>query len=256
MSAKESPEAAIAAIAPLRQEAGEPGYEPLHQAIARRIRDAVLDGRLAPGERIRQEALARRLGVSRIPVREALRQLEVEGIITLVPHSGARVARLDFAEHLELYRLREVLEPVAVAASTPHLDERRLAELRELAERIERSAHDPQAWLRYDRAFHLVTYSAAPMPRLISLIDSFWNTTQQYRRAFLLTLDERSVQVVHSEHRLILDALERRDADDAEQRQRAHIRRTRVTLMAHADLFDLASRPADTAAEPTKETPL
>jgi DNA-binding GntR family transcriptional regulator len=266
MSAKESPEAAIAAIAPLRHVAGEatdevvverhpgePGYEPLGQAIARRVRDAVLDGRLAPGTRIRQEALAQRLGVSRIPVREALRQLETEGIVTLVPHSGARVARLDFDEHLELYRLREALEPIAVAASVPHLTEERLAELDELAGRIEETADDPKAWLHYDRAFHLATYAAAPMPRLVHLIDGFWNTTQQYRRAFLLTLDAHSVSLVHAEHRLILDALVRRDASDAEQRQRQHIRRTRVTLMAHSHLFDMASPSAD---PPSKETPL
>jgi DNA-binding GntR family transcriptional regulator len=82
------------------------------------------------------------------------------------------------------------------------------------------------------------------------MIEGFWNTTQQYRRAFLMTLDERHLDLVHDEHRLILDALERHDPFDAEMRQRSHIRRTRTTLLRHAELFDSVS-PVD---PPAKET--
>lgn len=264
MPAHQPPEAAIAAIGPLDAHAaatvagGAPvDYEPMGDAIARRIREAILGGSLAPGARIRQEALARQLGVSRIPVREALRLLEAEGLLLLTPRSGARVAHLDFDEHLELYRLREALEPIAIAESVPHLTPERLGQLRELLDRIDGASEDPLTWLHYDRAFHLATYADAPLPRLRRLIEGFWNTTQQYRRAFLLTLDARGVALVNAEHRLILDALERGDAGDAEQRQRVHIRRTRVTLMAHADLFDMATAD-DLAATRTrsKETTL
>jgi DNA-binding GntR family transcriptional regulator len=232
-------EAAIATIVPLVGEsARDDGYEPMGQAIARRVRDAILDGRFKPGARIRQEALARQLGVSRIPVREALRQLESEGLVTLVPHSGARVARLDFDEHLELYRIREAIEPMAIAASAPHLSDEQIDELTHLVERIEASADDPQAWLVYDRRFHLASYAAAPLPRVLSMIEEFWNTTQHYRRAYLGTLGPAPLEVVNLEHRLILDALKRRDAADAETRQRSHIRRTRMTLTDHAEVFD------------------
>jgi DNA-binding GntR family transcriptional regulator len=264
MSAHQPPEAAIAAIQPLGAPAsatvaGDPAtdYEPKGEAIARRIRAAILGGQLAPGARIRQEALARQLGVSRIPVREALRQLEAEGLLLLTPHSGARVARLDFDEHLELYQLREALEPVALAESAPRVTPERLDQMRELLDRIDHAADDPLTWLGYDRAFHLASYADAPMPRLLRLIESFWNTTQQYRRAFLLTLDARGIELVNAEHRLILAALERGDATDAEQRQRSHIRRTRVTLMAQADLFDMATA-ADPAIDqhPSKEPTL
>src|SRR5215216_991413 len=108
----EPPEALIAAIETdeTLPEATRGRYEPLAEAVARQIRAAIIDGRLEPGTRVRQEEIARRLGTSRIPVREALRQLEMEGLVTLVPHVGARVALLDFGEYTELYRMREAVE--------------------------------------------------------------------------------------------------------------------------------------------------
>jgi DNA-binding GntR family transcriptional regulator len=214
------------------------GYEPLGQAIARVVREAIHDGRLRPGTPIRQEALAKRLGASRIPVREALRQLESEGLVTLVPHSGARVARLDIAEHVEIYRIREALEPIAIAESATRLTEEQLAELRDLAAVIEASQADPNLWIRHDRTFHLATYAAAPLPRLLRMINEFWNSTQHYRRAHLSTFTAQTFEIIHLEHRMILEALERHDPVDAEQRQRSHIRRTRLDLTAHAELFE------------------
>ena len=226
-------------IDPLPDHRGTPGrpYEPVGHAIARQLRAAIIEGRLPPGARIRQEALAQRFGTSRIPVREALNLLESEGLVVLVPHSGARVARLEFAELTELYRIREALEPLAIRESTPLLTDVQLTELRELAERVEQSAGEPHEWLECDRAFHVGSYAAAPLPRVLTLIESLWNTTQQYRRAYLGTLDVRQLELVDAEHRLILDALERRDAEEAETLQRSHIRRTRITLIEHAELF-------------------
>jgi DNA-binding GntR family transcriptional regulator len=212
------------------------GYEPMASVVARSVREAILDGRLEPGERIRQEDIARRLGTSRIPVREALRQLETEGLVSLVPHSGARVAVLDYERFSELYRLREVVEPMAIAESASRLSDAQLAHLAELADVIRESAGDPPRWLEADRRFHLESYAAAPLPRVLSLIEGFWNQTQQYRRAYLYTVQPQ-IEIVTAEHRLILEALERRDPQDAADLQRVHIRRTRLTLTPHSELF-------------------
>lgn len=226
--------AAIVAIDPISPAPNE-DREPLGQAIAARLREAILDGRLAPGTPIRQEALAQQLGTSRIPVREALRQLESEGLLTLVPHSGARVARLDLNELIELYRIREALEPMAIAESAIRLSTSQLVELRGLATLIEASRDDLQAWIRHDRTFHLLSYGAAPFPHLLRMVHGFWNTTQQYRRAHVSRFDDRTFEIIHMEHRMILDALERRDPLDAADRQRSHIRRTRLSLTERAD---------------------
>jgi DNA-binding GntR family transcriptional regulator len=212
------------------------GYEPMAMVVARSIREAILDGRLRPGERIRQEDIARRLGTSRIPVREALRQLETEGLVTLVPHSGARVAVMDFDRFTELYRLREAVEPMAIGESASRLTHEQLDHLRKLVLIVEQTSDDPLRWLEADRRFHLESYAAAPLPRVLSMIEGFWNQSQQYRRAYLYTV-RTGIDVVHYEHRLILEALERRDAEDAANLQRLHIRRTRTTLAPHPELF-------------------
>jgi DNA-binding GntR family transcriptional regulator len=214
------------------------GYEPISNTILRGVRELILDGRLQPGERIRQEQLASEYGVSRIPVREALRQLENEGLVTLVPHSGARVARVVFVECVELYRMREALEPVVLAASVALLDDEQIAGIRRQLEAVEGAAGDPQRWLALDRDLHLATYAAAPWPRALKLVEGFWNQTQQYRRAYIAELPPERIEIVHLEHRLILDAIERRDGDDAGERQRQHIRRTRVGLLERAELFN------------------
>ncbi len=233
----------IESITPIDAVANGDRQEPLGQAIAARLREAIMDGHLLPGTPIRQEALAQHLGTSRIPVREALRQLESEGMLTLVPHSGARVARLDLNEHIELYRIREALEPMAIAESAKHLTDGQLRELRELAVLIEASREDQQAWIRHDRTFHLLTYAAAPFPRLLRMIHGFWNSSQQYRRVHVSAFDDHTFDVIHMEHQMILDALERHDPLDASERQRSHIRRTRLDLTARAE--DVFGEPVD-----------
>jgi DNA-binding GntR family transcriptional regulator len=172
-----------------------------------------------------------------------LRTLENEGLVNLTPRSGARVARLDYAEHAELYRIREELEPLALAESTPHLSDEALAHLHTLKLQIERS-RDPGVWLVLDRQFHLASYAAAPMSRLLKMIEGFWNTTQQYRRVYYCMVaaewspDDPALPMTHVDHCMLLDALERRDATDASSMMRAHIRRTRLTLAASQHLFD------------------
>jgi DNA-binding GntR family transcriptional regulator len=202
------------------------------------LRDAILDGRLRPGRRISQAGIADELGTSRVPVREALRRLEIEGLVTLVPRSGAWVSKLSFEEYTEVYTIREWLEPPALAASVPHLADEAIAALAALVDGME-AASEPTAWLDLDRRFHLLSYGGAPLPRLRRMIEGFWNTTQQYRRAHLSYLtSSRDLTLVHAEHRLLYAAIGRRDAVGAEQVLRSHIRRTRLDLARSPELFD------------------
>lgn len=236
-------------------ERGADGYEPMGHAIARHVREAILDGRLHPGSRIRQEALARHLGVSRIPVREALRQLEAEGLVELRPHSGARVARMDLAEHIELYRIREALEPIVIAESAARLTDEQIDRLSELVDEIEVAGDDLKRWLECDRRFHLQSYAAAPRPRMLQMIEEFWNTSQHYRRAHISRLDPEELRLVNYEHRLILDALRRRDPGEAEMRQRMHLRRTRMALGLHREIFESGSDDTSSPGGPPVTIP-
>jgi DNA-binding GntR family transcriptional regulator len=133
------------------------------------LRDAILAGKLRPGSRVRQEELASEFGISRIPVREALRQLESEGLVILVPNSGAWISRLDRAECIEIYKIRERLEPLALQESSVNLSASQLETLEDLVDRIEAS-DDADEFLRLDREFHLLSYEGADMPQLRHMI--------------------------------------------------------------------------------------
>lgn len=204
--------------------------------IAVSLRDAILRGAYAPGARIRQEDVAAEFGASRLPVREALRILESDGLVTLVANTGAWVAHLSLDECQELYQIRERIEPLLLRYSLPGLDTETLDRLGDLADRMQ-DGTDLEAFLRLDREFHLLSYSAARTSVLGDTVQRLWNSTQHYRRAFTLLLGPDANRAVHYEHQLLVAALRRGDADDAERVLFGHIRRTRLELLKHPELF-------------------
>lgn len=204
------------------------------------IRELILSGELHPGVRIGQDALATRFGTSRLPVRDALRQLESEGLVILTPNSSARVAKLELRECTEIYKIRELIEPLALAESIPNMSDEQVAELETAVSEIELT-RDSDVFLKLDREFHLSSYRAANMPQLESLVQRFWNTTQHYRRAYTKMVWEQGNWIINSEHRLQIEAIKRRDAVDAGQILKMHIRRTRQALARHPELFDSPS---------------
>jgi DNA-binding GntR family transcriptional regulator len=210
--------------------------------IADSLRAAILDGSYLPGERIRQEEVAARSGASRIPVREALRMLHSEGLVTLVANSGAWVTRLTLAECVETYLIRERLEPLLLRTSLPNLDDATVDRLGRLATEMESGA-GIDAFMRDDREFHLSSYAGAASGEMWQIIGRMWNTTQHYRREFTKiaagpsTPQKPGLSVTHLEHRLLLDCVRRRDADDAERVLVTHIRRTRLELEKHPEIF-------------------
>ena len=205
--------------------------------VAAYLREEILHGRLRPGDRIRQEEVADRLGASRLPVREALRMLEAEGLTEHEPHKGARVPRLTRHEVEVVYRMRERLEPLALVESLPALTEVDHERLDEVQRRIEANT-DIELFLDLDREFHMLTYSGCAIDPLNAMVTRLWNSTQHYRRAYVQLGGRARMWVVNSEHRLILDAIVRRDPTDAERYLEGHIRRTRIELGRHPGVFD------------------
>jgi DNA-binding GntR family transcriptional regulator len=208
--------------------------------IAESLRTAILDGSYAPGERIRQEDVAARSGASRIPVREALRMLAAEGLVTLVANSGAWVTRLTMAECTETYLIRERLEPLLLRTSMPFLEDAAIGRLAELAAAMEATSSVDE-FMRADREFHLSSYAGAAPGETWHIIHRMWNTTQHYRREFTTRAargdSDGGLDVTHLEHRLLLDCVRRQDADDAERVLVTHIRRTRLALQKHPEIF-------------------
>lgn len=204
----------------------------LSARIADEIRSAVLSGEMRPGMRIRQELLAAKYGASRIPVREALKQLENEGLVVLAPNRGAWIADVNSEESIEVYKIREVVEPLAITESVPNLSDADIASLDETVRELERVT-TLEGYIQLDREFHLRTYSRARMPQLLAMIERYWNSTQHFRREFVSeTLARDGLPFSDPQHLLLMDAIRGRDAQGASSMVHLHIRRTRLLIQA------------------------
>jgi DNA-binding GntR family transcriptional regulator len=205
--------------------------------VADELRQAILHGVYPPGTRLRQEELASQYGASRVPVREALRILESDGLVTTVANAGAWIARLSLDECVELYQVRERIEPLLLRYSLPQLTDTQIERLAELAELMQQS-RDVERFLELDREFHLGSYAGAGTTFLGPTVERLWNTTQHYRRAFTRLLDDESNRIVHDEHHMLVAAIRDRDTAEAERVLLGHIRRTRRQLARHPEVFE------------------
>lgn len=206
------------------------------QRVAEAIAARILSGELAPGTRIKQEELAAELGASRVPVREALRILESRGLVGLRANSGAWVAEMTPGDLSLSYQIRERVEPLLLLDSLPRLTEADIAELHKTQEAIE-ATDDVEEFLALDRTLHWISYRGHQTTLLATMVERLWDTTQHYRREFVRLSGGSSSWVTNSEHRLLIEAIERRDPSAAEDVLALHIRRTRVELGKHSELF-------------------
>lgn len=205
--------------------------------IAERLRDRILSGDLKPGARVRQEVIAAEFGASRIPVRGALRILEADGLITIKANSGAWVSQFSLAECEEIYRIRELIEPMLVQLSRPNLRPEDLDRLDQLCTLMEREG-DTRAFVRLDREFHDLTFSGAETIVLAEIEQRLWNMTQPYRLAFTRLVTMQGLSVIHEEHRMMARALRAGDDEHVALVLNSHIRRTRAQLAEHPEVFD------------------
>jgi DNA-binding GntR family transcriptional regulator len=192
----------------------------IQQAVADAVRTRVISGQLPAGTRIDQDALAAEFSVSRMPVREALRQLGAEGFVTIVPHRGAIVTALSPAEVEEIYEIRAALEGVAARHASQALTADELDRLRKVLAAM-RNEKEIDTWVALNAEFHNAINQASMRPRLLELIQRFREQSQPYIRLYVQRL-HKSAQA-RKEHRAILEALAGRDADRAEAAVRAHL---------------------------------
>ncbi|GAA4013550.1 GntR family transcriptional regulator [Streptomyces plumbiresistens] len=185
------------------------------QFVLGELRKAITSGQLKPGAPIRQEALAERLGVSRVPLREALKTLEAEALVVHEVHRGYFVAELSLADLREVYRLREILEAEAVRQASGRMDGAALKAMEAAQREVEEAADagDVSAMAAANRRFHFALYEASAMPRLVRLITGLWDATDAYRSLYYVESANRDHVV--REHRTILDAVRSGEAEDA-----------------------------------------
>jgi DNA-binding GntR family transcriptional regulator len=168
-------------------------------AVAEALRVSILSGELEAGQRLNLDAIAEQLGVSRMPVREAVKQLEGEGLVTIYPHRGIEVSRLKLADIEEIFDLRVLLEGHAVARAVPRLTAENLAVMEVALHWMDRADISPRVWMDQNRIFHDVVNLACGSPRLIALIASLRDNVERYIRAYLTVRGREHPQRQHHE---------------------------------------------------------
>ncbi|QMU96915.1 GntR family transcriptional regulator [Microbacterium esteraromaticum] len=183
------------------------------QYVLDELRRAIIRRELKPGEPIRQDALADRLGVSRVPLREALKILEGEGQVLYLPRRGYQIVDLSMADLVEVYHLRAILETEAIRLGVPALGDEDLDELEQLQDEIEAAGAvgDVITMSAANRRFHFLVFDLAGMPRLSRMIRNLWETTDAYRSLYYADVDNRAH--VRAEHRAIVEAARARDVE-------------------------------------------
>lgn len=211
---------------PLRAPLRESGAATTADAAYLALRQSILQGDLAPGERLRSDALANELKVSRTPVREALRKLEAEG---LVQRSGSGLIVREFTEHdlTELFYVREALEGMAARLAAENATRDEIAEIRELLDDMEtvNQRGELVALRPLTAEYHRMVGRAAHNGRLLQSLENLLGHVRQMQTSTLLNVKGRASEAI-KEHRELLEAIEARDADRAEKIARAHRRKT------------------------------
>jgi DNA-binding GntR family transcriptional regulator len=185
------------------------------------LRTAILDGELAPGERLRAEALAGRFGTSRTPVREALLMLEREGLVEVHPNRGAIVRSFDADDLLDLYEVRALIEPHAAARAATRIGDAPLARLDELCEAAESAKATVADQIVFNEEFHRVIVEAAESPRLAAAMRAVAGIPREFRTLFWAS-DQQRAQSLFC-HRELVSAFAARQDGLAEAVMRMHI---------------------------------
>jgi len=196
----------------------------LTSAVADKLRDQIIRGEIAEGTQLRQDAIAAQYQVSRIPVREALRQLDAEGLIAIVPNRGAVVPALSPEDIEELFAIRALLEPEVLKLSIPHLTEKDFshaeAVLRKYVRELRREDH-VSGWGRLNWEFHSNLYARANQPRFMAIIRNVNNSGERYTRLQLYLT--HGIRRANEEHHKILELCRQRDVAAACTLLREHI---------------------------------
>lgn len=198
-------------------------YKPLREIVFESIREAILDGRLKPGERVMEVQLAEKLGVSRTPVREAIRKLELEGLLVMEPRKGAYVADVSLKDVIDVLEVRSSLEGLAASLAATRADEEEIELLKEKAIQFKEciDKNDVQGMIIRDSEFHEVILGAAKNKKLTSIIEGLREQVQRFRVTYFTEYNMTSNLV--KEHQNVLNAIQSRDPAKASEHAQKHI---------------------------------
>lgn len=207
-------------------------YLPLRDVVFKTLREAILRGDLKPGERLMELQLASKLGVSRTPIREAIRMLEQEGLAVTVPRKGAEVAQMTLKDMEDVLEVREVLDELAVKLACTKIKEDQLARLIQAQESFEKSTKgcNVKRIAEADVVFHEVIYEAADNPKLVSILSNLREQVYRYRVEYLK--DAKNYPILIHEHENIVAGLKAKDVKMATRAMHEHVENQAVAVKA------------------------
>ncbi|MBD2460100.1 GntR family transcriptional regulator [Oscillatoria sp. FACHB-1407] len=194
------------------------------------LREAIVSGVFKAGEPLRQDTIAAELGTSKIPIREALRQLEAEGLVKFIANRGAVVSEMSLPEMVEMFELRILLECRAIELAVPNLTAETFIRAEQIIEAAEVETNIAQ-WGELNWQFHSVLYLPASRPHLLSILEKIYTNSDRYVRLHIsLTQAQTRSQ---AEHRAILEACKQRDSETAKQLLTSHLELAKTRLIGH-----------------------
>ena len=198
-------------------------FQPLRNVVFNTLRDAILRGDLQPGERLMEIHLAKKLGVSRTPVREAISMLEQEGLAVTYPRRGAQVAKMTVKDLDDVLEIREVLDTLAASLACRNMNSDDINNLTAACVDFEKATrgNDIREVVRTDEAFHNVIYEASGNPRLRAILLNLKG--QMYRFRFEYVKDKSNYPFLIKEHKDILEALKTRNEEEVIKHTKKHL---------------------------------
>lgn len=195
----------------------------LRGRVFNQIREAILSGKYKSGEELRESTIGHELGVSRTPVREALRQLELEGLVKIVPNKGAQVINLSVKDIKDIYAIRSHLEGLCARWACENITPEQIDALEEIVylSDFHTSKNHYEQMLELDNKFHDIIYEASESKMLRHLLKDFHHYVQRVRKITLSSMERAAKS--NLEHKAILEALKEHDADKAEELAHEHI---------------------------------
>jgi DNA-binding GntR family transcriptional regulator len=198
------------------------------EAVVSSLRNAIVEGRLKAGQKLNLDDLARQFGVSRMPVRDALKLLESEGLVRIFPHRGVEVSTLDRDDIEELFGLRQVLEQTAASRAIDRLETTHLATMKTLLREMDSLGDNDDSWLDLNTRFHAVLNEASGWPRLVKMIGVLRVNVERYVRVYVTQLGRARPQ---AQHWALYEACLARDADAARTVIAEHLNDTAAALL-------------------------
>ncbi|WP_265445950.1 GntR family transcriptional regulator [Acetivibrio straminisolvens] len=206
-------------------------YKPLREVIFDTLREAIIAGELKPGERLMEVKLAEKMGVSRTPVREAIRKLELEGLVEMLPRKGAHVAELSAKDIMDVLEVRATLDGLATALAAERITDEEIKELEHIQSQFLAYANKDnlQGSIKKDVEFHELIYRASRNERLIQIANNLREQIQRFRVIYLK--DYSNPKELIKEHQYILEAISTRDKIAAQEYAQKHINHQETAII-------------------------